>query len=65
MCALVLGSTAVLNVVLNLALVPTFGLIGAASATATSLVAGPLMNYVVARWRLDIEVAIWRLPRKR
>lgn len=65
MCALVLGSTAVLNVVLNLALVPAFGLIGAATATATSLVVGALMNYAVAGWRLGIEVAVWRLPRKR
>jgi O-antigen/teichoic acid export membrane protein len=60
LCAAVLGSTAVLNIALNLALVPSFGLAGAATATAASLVAAALMNYAVVSWRLGIEVAVWR-----
>jgi O-antigen/teichoic acid export membrane protein len=60
LCAAVLGLTAVLNIGLNLALVPSYGLIGAATATAASLVAAALMNYAVVSWRLGIEVAVWR-----
>lgn len=60
LCATVLGSSALLNIALNFALVPHFGMIGAASATAASLVTASLMNYVVVRRRLDIEIGIWR-----
>lgn len=60
LCATVLGFSALLNIALNFALVPHFGMIGAASATATSLVTASLMNYVVVRRRLDIEIGIWR-----
>jgi len=64
LCAAVLLTTAVLNIALNLVLVPMFGLIGAATATSISLVAAALMNYAVVSWRLDIEIAIWRNLRK-
>jgi O-antigen/teichoic acid export membrane protein len=64
-CAAVLGTTAVLNIALNFALVPVFGLVGAATATATSLVVAALMNYVVARRRLGIDIAVWRHVRRR
>ncbi len=47
LCATVLATTAVMNVALNFALVPTFGLMGAATATSVSLVAAALMNYLV------------------
>ncbi|MGW8206364.1 MAG: hypothetical protein ACWGMY_05315 [Hyphomicrobiaceae bacterium] len=56
LCATVLGSTALLNI----ALVPHFGTKGAASTTAISLMTASLMNYVVVRRRLDIEISIWR-----
>ncbi len=59
-CAAVLIVTALLNVALNFALVPPFGLIGAATATSISLVTAALMNYVVAKRWLEIEMAIWR-----
>ncbi len=59
-CASVLGFTALLNIALNFALVPRFGMMGAASATAISLITASLMNYVVVRRRLDIEIGIWR-----
>ncbi len=64
LCATVLVAAAVLNVALNFALVPTYGLIGAACATSASLVMAALMNSIVAWRRLDIEIAIWKnLPK--
>jgi O-antigen/teichoic acid export membrane protein len=61
----VLATTAVLNVALNFALVPSFGLLGAATATSVSLVATALMNYLAVSRRLGIEIAVWRNFRKR
>lgn len=64
LCATVLVSAAVLNIALNFALVPNFGLIGAAVATSISLSMAALMNSVVVWRRLDIEIAIWKnLPK--
>jgi O-antigen/teichoic acid export membrane protein len=51
----VAGST----IVLNLILVPSFGLVGAASATAASLLAGAALNTAVARFALGLDIAIW------
>ena len=65
LCAAVLATTAVLNVALNFALIPAFGLLGAATATSVSLVTAALLNYLVVGWRLDIEIAVWRNLRKR
>lgn len=64
LCATVLFVSAVLNVALNVALVPHFGLTGAAMATSLSLMVAALMQYVVVWRRLEIEIAIWRnLPK--
>lgn len=60
LCATVLVFSAILNIALCFALVPHFGMMGAASATAISLMTASLMNYVVVRRRLDIEIGIWR-----
>lgn len=60
LCATVLGFSALLNIALCFALVPHFGMMGAALATAISLMTASLMNYVVVRRRLDIEIGIWR-----
>ncbi len=65
LCATVLVTTAVLNVALNFALVPRFGLLGAASATSISLVAAALMNYLAVSRRLEIDIAVWRNLRRR
>lgn len=59
LCAAVLAVTAALDIALNFALVPRFGLVGAATATSISLATAALLNYVVARRRLEIEIAIW------
>lgn len=59
LCAAVLAVTAALDIALNFALVPRYGLVGAATATSISLTTAALLNYVVARRRLEIEIAIW------
>ncbi|MGE0766744.1 MAG: lipopolysaccharide biosynthesis protein [Hyphomicrobiaceae bacterium] len=51
--------SAALTIILNLILVPRFGLIGAASATAASLVAAASLNTAVARIALGLDIAIW------
>jgi len=58
MCAAVLAVTAALNVSLNFALVPRFGLIGAATATALALMFAASMNNLVARQRLGFKLSI-------
>ncbi|MGQ0455592.1 MAG: lipopolysaccharide biosynthesis protein [Hyphomicrobium sp.] len=64
LCATVLAFAAILNVALNVALVPQYGLIGAAAATSISLAMAALMNSIVVWRRLEIEIAIWKnLPR--
>ncbi|MGE0055760.1 MAG: lipopolysaccharide biosynthesis protein [Hyphomicrobium sp.] len=60
LCATVLFSAAMLDIVLNFALVPRYGLVGAATATSVSLMMAALMNYIVVWRRLGIEIAIWR-----
>jgi len=64
-CAAVLFMTAMLNIALNLALVPAFGLMGAATATSLALVAAALTNYVVVGRRLELDIAVWRNLGKR
>ncbi len=65
LCATVLTVTAVLNIALNFALVPSFGMIGAATATSLSITFAAAMNYLVARRRLEIDIAIWsNLPQR-
>ncbi|MEO1205057.1 MAG: polysaccharide biosynthesis C-terminal domain-containing protein [Pseudomonadota bacterium] len=66
-CAAALFVTAVINIVLNLILVPAFGLLGAASATSISLAVAALLQYGIVRYRLGYDIAIWknlrRMPR--
>lgn len=52
--------TAVLNVTLLLLLVPHFGLIGAAIATALALALEAYCNWTVARRRLGLDIGIWQ-----
>ena len=65
LCAVVMMSSAAMNILLNIILVPRFGIHGAALATAFSLIMAAGLNAAVARWRLGIDVAIWRNLRKR
>ena len=59
LCAILLTITAALNIGLNLALVPHWGLMGAATATSAALAAGAFMSYMAARIRLKLDIAIW------
>lgn len=57
-CAWVYGATFVLNVVLNILLIPRFGLMGAAAATSATLAAQALALYVIVYKRLGISCSI-------
>lgn len=59
MCATVLVGCAVLDVALNLVLVPRFGMIGAAWASSIAFSAAAFGNYVIARRTLKLNSAIW------
>ena len=57
------GAAAVLNIILNLVLVPRFGLEGAAAATAISLVMASIWLFISVRLRLNIIAFVFRLSR--
>lgn len=57
------GAAAVLNIILNLILVPRFGLEGAAAATAISLVTASIWLFISVRLRLDITAFVFRFTR--
>lgn len=59
-CAINLSVAAVLTIILNFILVPVFGLIGGATATAISLSALAILNWLVARRKLGLNIAIWQ-----
>lgn len=61
--AIISISTAALAVVLLLVLIPAYGLIGAAAATATALVAEAALNWLAVRRRLGLDVGIWQVSR--
>jgi len=58
-CAAVLFFTAGLNLVLNFALIPSWGLLGAGFATAVSLAFAALAFYGVAKRRLGLDISVW------
>jgi O-antigen/teichoic acid export membrane protein len=63
-CAMAMLAAAALNIVLNISLVPIYGITGAAIATALSLMTAASLNALIAKQRLGIHVAIWRNLRK-
>ncbi len=62
-CAGVLMVTAILNVTLNLILVPQFGILGGALSTATALIVSAVLLHIVARRRLGLAIGIWGVKR--
>ena len=58
-CAAVMVAAATLDIVLNIVLVPKFGITGAALATAAALMTAAALNAWVAKQRLGLNVAIW------
>ncbi len=63
-CARTLAGAALLNVALNLALIPRFGLVGAATATAIAIFLSRLRLLRLVRTRLALEPSVWGLMRK-
>jgi O-antigen/teichoic acid export membrane protein len=59
------GGAAALNIALNLLLIPRFGLEGAASATAVSLVCASLWLFVAVRRRLGITAFVFTFAHAR
>lgn len=51
--------TAALNIALNFALIPLFGLYGAAAATATATSVAAVLCAIVAHRKLGLRIAIW------
>ena len=63
-CAAVIASMAALNIALQIVAVPRLGIIGAAAATSTVLMLGALLNTLIARRRLGLDIAIWNNLRR-
>jgi O-antigen/teichoic acid export membrane protein len=67
-CAAGLAAAVALNLTLCILLVPSFGLAGAAIATATAWTVSAALNAILAHRRLGINLAIWSnlplLPRR-
>jgi O-antigen/teichoic acid export membrane protein len=61
-CAAVYATTFLLNAGLCLALIPQFGVTGAAASTATALVFESVLLHVVTRWRLGLHAFVWARP---
>lgn len=59
LCAVVYAAAFALNLILCIALIPRFGALGAATATAGALVSESLMLFVLTRRRLGIHAFIW------
>ncbi|MBX9925031.1 MAG: lipopolysaccharide biosynthesis protein, partial [Hyphomicrobiaceae bacterium] len=59
-CAAIMLSGAVVSIILNLLLVPIYGTLGAAVATAIALGLVGLLNGFVAEQRTGLRIAIWR-----
>ncbi len=60
-CAAVYAATFVVNLALNYALIPRFGLHGAATATAIALVLETIAVYLAVRWRLGLNCSIFHV----
>ena len=59
-CAAVLSFSALLNIALNFALIPVYGIHGAAAATALSVASAAIALYLVAKRRLGLDICIWK-----
>jgi O-antigen/teichoic acid export membrane protein len=61
-CAAIYGFAFAVNLALCVALVPRFGLYGAATATATAVVVESVLLFVITKRRLALHVFIWGSP---
>lgn len=60
LCAMVLGATVVVNLALNVLLIPWLGLTGAAIATSASIIMEALVLLIFAKRRAGLSMAIWQ-----
>jgi O-antigen/teichoic acid export membrane protein len=58
-CALIYACAFAVNIGLSFALIPPFGMTGAASATACALLTESILLFVVTRSRLGFHVFVW------
>lgn len=58
-CAAMLSAAVALNIALNFALIPLYGLMGAAVATSVSMAGAALAMAVIARARLGLTCFVW------
>jgi O-antigen/teichoic acid export membrane protein len=58
-CALIYAGAFAVNIGLSFALIPQFGMTGAASATACALLTESILLFVVTRRRLGFHVFVW------
>ncbi len=58
-CAMIYGSAFAVNLVLCVVLIPRFGLLGAAIATATAVLTESSLLFFITRRRLGLHVFIW------
>jgi O-antigen/teichoic acid export membrane protein len=58
-CALIYAGAFAVNIGLSFALIPQFGMTGAASATASALLTESILLFVVTRRRLGFHVFVW------
>jgi len=63
-CATVLFFAVILNIALNVALIPMYGLVGAAAATSLSRVVASILFYLAAKRRLGLDISILSSLRK-
>ncbi len=56
LCALILFTTALVNIILNFALIPPYGLTGAATATSLSLTLAALLFFLAIKLRLKLNI---------
>ena len=58
-CAALFGSVLALNIALNAALIPQFGLYGAACATLLAIVAETFALFQLVRWRIGVTMFVF------
>jgi O-antigen/teichoic acid export membrane protein len=59
-CAAVYAAAFAINLTLCIVLIPSFGIAGAASATATALIVESILLFAVTKNRLGFHVFVWR-----
>ena len=63
LCALILFTTALVNIILNIILIPPYGLMGAATATSLSLTLAALLFFLAIKLRLKLNIFAFSSPK--